>query len=78
MSIWKDPRVELPNRITDTCHGGIDEVVCLCNGGGFISCTYDKDDNVFREYYGFETYDREVSFIKKWCYEEDLIKKAGE
>lgn len=76
MNIWKDPRVELPSRITDTCHGGIDDVVCIYQDD-FETMQYCSRTKRFNRWVGWQiVYSAEVENIDKWCYKEDLKKQA--
>lgn len=73
MSIWKDPKVELPeNSKSFECV----EYIVFINSGGKLHTGYYYKDN--KEFVSNDRFPSSSSFrhIKAWCYEEDLIRQA--
>lgn len=71
-NIWKDPKVELPKNDSNV-------VIVMKKGRGALYSEISYYDKLFQYWpnkHELSYYD--VDGISKWCYEEDLIKQAGD
>lgn len=73
-NIWKDPKVEFPEKWKNIIAYGY----CNLNKEYYTYIGFKDNNNVYNMQEDRDLTPDGFKKLKKWCYEEDLIKQAGD